>query len=140
MAVALAWPEPEKRGRGNKKSSKNEDFNIASGYISQARFVLRHCLDKAEEVLRNAHYPLTKAYEEVQAMVEQQRKDEEERQERLRQLAALRVASFPQRRARIEGLLPCGYRLGVPPRVRNLHRERPDYCSVESLNRRKGAV
>ena len=45
MAVALAWPEPEKRGRGNKKSSKNEDFNIASGYISQARFVLRHCLD-----------------------------------------------------------------------------------------------
>ena len=42
MAVALAWPEPEKRGRGNKKSSKNEDFNIASGYISQARFVLRN--------------------------------------------------------------------------------------------------
>ena len=26
----------------NKKSSKNEDFNIASGYISQARFVLRN--------------------------------------------------------------------------------------------------
>ena len=42
MAVALAWPEPEKRGRGNKKSSKNEDFNIASGYISLARFVLRN--------------------------------------------------------------------------------------------------
>ena len=50
------------------------------------------------------------------------------------------TASIPQRPSRIECLLSCGYRLGVPPRVRNLHRERPDYCSVESLNRRKGAV
>lgn len=136
MAVALAFPETQQ----GKRAASLLNNEVSSGYVRQARFVLRHCLDKAEEVLRNAHYPLTKAYEEVQAMVEQQRKDEEERQERLRQLAALRVASIPQKRARIEGLLPCGYRLGVPPRVRNLHRERRDYCSVESLNRRKGAV
>jgi len=32
-----------------------------------ARFVLRHCRDKAEEVLKNAKYPLTVAYEEAQA-------------------------------------------------------------------------
>lgn len=51
-----------------------------------ARFVLRHCRDKAEEVLRNAKYPLTVAYEEAQAIVEAQRLAEEERQ---RQLAAL---------------------------------------------------
>jgi hypothetical protein len=45
MAVALAYPEAEKGGRGRKlNSSKNEEFSVASGYISQARFVLRHCL------------------------------------------------------------------------------------------------
>ena len=38
-------------------------------------------------------------------------------------VTALRVASIPQRPARIECLPPCGYRLGVLPRVRNLHRE-----------------
>ena len=108
MAVALAFPETQQ----GKRAASLLNNEVSSGYVRQARFVLHHCLDKAEEVLRNPHYPLTKAYEEVQAMVEQQRKDEEERQERLRQLAALRVASIPQKRARIEGLLPCGYRLG----------------------------
>lgn len=56
MATALAYPETEKGGRG-KKSSKIEEFKVATGYISQARFVLRHCRDKAEEALRNAEYP-----------------------------------------------------------------------------------
>lgn len=120
MAVALAFPETQ-QGKKRTSSLKKEVTDVSDTQVSRARFVLRHCLDKAEEVLRNAHYPLTKAYEEVQAMVEQQRKDEEERQERLRQLAALRVASIPQRRAPIEGLLPCGYRLGGPPKVRNPH-------------------
>ena len=68
MAIALAYPNPEERGRG-KKSLIIKDFNINQGYLSQARFVLRHCRDKAEEVLRNAKYPLTVAYEEAQAIV-----------------------------------------------------------------------
>ena len=60
MATALAYPEDGERGRG-KKSLANNDFGASSGYIRQARFVLRHCRDKAEEVLRNAKYPLTVA-------------------------------------------------------------------------------
>jgi len=35
--------------------------------------------------LSNPHYPLTKAYEEAQAIVEQQRRDEADRKERLQQ-------------------------------------------------------
>lgn len=90
MAVAVAYPEKEKGGRGKNSGLNPEFIGTDPSYINKARFVLRHCLEKAEEVLRNGHYPLTRAYEEVQAMVEQQRKDEEERQERLRQLAVLR--------------------------------------------------
>ena len=60
MAVALAFPETR---QGKKRtSSKIEEVNVASGYVSQARFVLRNCRDKAEEVLRNPHYPLSTAY------------------------------------------------------------------------------
>ena len=69
MATALAYPDAEKGGRGKKiNSSKNEEFSrVSSGNLSMARFVLRHCRDKAEEVLKNAKYPLTVAYEEAQA-------------------------------------------------------------------------
>ncbi|MBL8253415.1 MAG: hypothetical protein JNJ76_07445 [Candidatus Competibacter sp.] len=65
MATALVYPDA-KKGGDRKSSSFNkldhEEFSKAS--LSQARFVLRNCRDKAEEVLRNPHYPLTKAYEE----------------------------------------------------------------------------
>ena len=68
MAVALAKPEPEKGKRNDLlNNSTGLDFDKAS--LSRARFVLRHCRDKAEEVLRNAKYPLTVAYEEAQAIV-----------------------------------------------------------------------
>ena len=60
MAVALAKPEP-KRGMHSQLNNSTGDFDKAS--LSRARFVLRHCRDKAEEVLRNAKYPLTVAYE-----------------------------------------------------------------------------
>ena len=86
MATALAYPDKEKGGRGKKSLANNEFSGASSGYIRQARFVLSNCRDKALEVLRNAKYPLTVAYEEAQAIVEQQRLAEEERQ---RQLAAL---------------------------------------------------
>ncbi len=44
MAVALAYPDKERAGRGNKLNSlKIKEFEgINSGYISQARTVLRN--------------------------------------------------------------------------------------------------
>ena len=70
MAYAKNFPEGEKGGRGNKLSRNRESLSgqdepltrIEKNNISLARFVLRHCLDKAEEVLLNSNYPLTKAY------------------------------------------------------------------------------
>jgi len=55
MATALAYPDA-KRG-GDRKSSffkkLDEDIDAPSaGHISKARFVLRHCRDKAESGLR----------------------------------------------------------------------------------------
>jgi hypothetical protein len=91
MAVALAYPEASKLKRAGSGSFLKKDQDaISEGHISTARFVLRHCRDKAEEVLRNAKYPLTVAYEEAQAIVEEQRKAEEERQRQLAALAILR--------------------------------------------------
>ena len=69
MATALAYPDKEKGGRGRKSGLNPEFINADASYINKARFVLRHCRDKAEEVLRNAKYPLTVAYEEAQAIV-----------------------------------------------------------------------
>ena len=73
MAVALAYPDSERGGRGKKSVLNTEFSGVSSGYIAHARFVLRNCRDKALEVLRNAKYPLTVAYEEAQAIVEKQR-------------------------------------------------------------------
>jgi len=44
MATALAYPDKEKGGRG-KNSLIIKEYNVNAGYISQARFVLRHCRD-----------------------------------------------------------------------------------------------
>jgi len=62
MATALAYPESE---QGKRKTSVL-NTEVSNAYLNHARFVLRHCRDKAEEVLRNAKYPLTVAYEEAQ--------------------------------------------------------------------------
>ena len=86
MATALAYPESEQGKR--KTSLLNND--VSGGYVRQARFVLHNCRDKAVEVLRNSKYPLTVAYEEAQAIVEEQRIAEEERQRQLAALAILR--------------------------------------------------
>lgn len=83
MAVALAYPESRQGKRDKTTSGLNHD--VEESYIRRARFVLRHCGDKAEEVLRNAKYPLTVAYEEAQAIVEKQRRDDEERERQLKE-------------------------------------------------------
>ena len=49
MAVAKLYPEPEKGGRGKKNSLKIKEFN--SGYVSQARTVLKHLPVVADAVL-----------------------------------------------------------------------------------------
>ena len=60
MATALAYPEPtNKGGRGKKAETTVLNTDVSSAYLKHARFVLRNCRDKAEEVLRNAKYPLT---------------------------------------------------------------------------------
>lgn len=53
MAVALAYPESKQGKKDEKTSQKNCEVNRES--IRQARFVLRHCLEKAEEMLRNVN-------------------------------------------------------------------------------------
>lgn len=83
MGVALAIPDA-KHGGDRKSSLANKldpkELGFSKALLSQARFVLRNCRDKAVEVLRNSKYPLTVAYEEAQAIVEKQRIAEEERQ------------------------------------------------------------
>lgn len=90
MATALAYPEGQKGGRGKLSQIRDSFSKTEFNAISQARFVLRNCRDKAIEVLRNAKYPLTVAYEEAQAIVEEQRLAEEERQKQLAALSILR--------------------------------------------------
>lgn len=86
MATALAYPEKQQ----GKKSTSVFNTEVSNAYLNHARFVLRNCRDKALEVLHNAKYPLTVAYEEAQAIVEKQRIAEEERQRQLAALAVLR--------------------------------------------------
>lgn len=53
MAVALAYPEPtNKGGRGKKAETPVIITEVSNAYLAHARFVLRNCRDKAEEVLQ----------------------------------------------------------------------------------------
>lgn len=111
MATALAYPD-SKRGRGNVDAAKSVlNTDISSAYLKHARFVLRNCRDKAIEVLRNSKYPLTVAYEEAQAIVEEQRIDEEERQ---RQLAALAILREKKLRKKIRSLIQRSLSTNIP--------------------------
>ena len=51
MAVAMVYPEPEKGGRGKKSP---EPVGISQQRVSEARFVLRHAPDLADNVLSGA--------------------------------------------------------------------------------------
>ena len=63
MAVAMMYPEAEKGGRGV-KALKIKEFSLNSGYISQARTVLKNSKTLAEQVLNGAP-SLSVAYEQV---------------------------------------------------------------------------
>ena len=84
MAMAMAYPDDGERGRG-KKSLLNNDFSgVSSGYVRQARFVLRN-----NPIPENQQYPdlclsvmagtlsLTEAYTSTQEDV--RRREEEAR-------------------------------------------------------------
>lgn len=118
MATALAYPNSEQGKR--ETSLKIKEVGINAGYVSQARFVLRNCRDKAIEVLRNAKYPLTVAYEEAQAIVEKQRADEEDRQRNLAALAELRY-EYPDIAALVDD-----QRLGLPEAIAAGNRRREE--------------
>jgi len=91
MATALAYPEPtNKGGRGKKSETTVLNTDVSTAYLKHARFVLRNCRDKALEVLRNSKYPLTVAYEEAQAIVENERIENLKREEMNAKLAILR--------------------------------------------------
>ncbi len=65
MARAMLSPVGEKGGRG-KKASQNEEFSVSPGYISMARFVLRHDDALARSVMSGAE-TLNTAYETAKA-------------------------------------------------------------------------
>ena len=57
LELPANWPEVES-GETREIAAKKAETSIkiievSSAYLTQARFVLRHCRDKAEEVLRN---------------------------------------------------------------------------------------
>ena len=57
MAYAMMYPD----GRQGQRTDLLKNINkseIDKATISRARFVLRNCRDMAEEVLRNADYPI----------------------------------------------------------------------------------
>src|SRR5262245_31292829 len=63
MATAMIFPDPEKRGRGNKKSLLSKEFSQAR--ISQARTVLKYTPEDAKNVLAGT-VQLNEAYNEAQ--------------------------------------------------------------------------
>ena len=91
MATAMAFPDRGKRGRGN-KSGLNPDFTGAdASYVNKARFVLRNNPPAADSIFPQyaldvmaGRMTLTEAYDATQKDVA--RREEEERQERLRML------------------------------------------------------
>ncbi len=64
MAVAMLRPEPEKRGRGNKRTINGEFSEISQQRLSDARAVLKHSHELAEAVM-HGEKPLQAALKEA---------------------------------------------------------------------------
>ena len=97
MAMAMAYPDDGERGRG-KKSLLNNDFSgVSSGYVRQARFVLRN-----NPIPENQQYPdlclsvmagtlsLTEAYTSTQEDVRRREEEARIQNENLEKLAGIR--------------------------------------------------
>lgn len=64
MLVAVRFPDPEKRGRGN-KSSVSDDFGISPTRLREARTVLSKCPQYADLII-DGSMGLDAAYREAQ--------------------------------------------------------------------------
>lgn len=65
MGYAIRHPEPEKRGRGNKSAASGEFSGVRHQRVSEARAVLKHSRDLAQEVVEGNRF-LKEAFTEVQ--------------------------------------------------------------------------
>jgi hypothetical protein len=65
MATAMIYPEPEKRGRGNKSEKDFAAKSFSSARLSKARAVLKHSPPIAQAILAGSK-SLDEAYNEVQ--------------------------------------------------------------------------
>jgi hypothetical protein len=56
MAVAMIYPEPEKRGRGNKSAAIKaaEISGFSERYIQQARVIVQYARDHVQDVMSGA--------------------------------------------------------------------------------------
>lgn len=62
MAVAMIFPDPEKRGRGN-KSVLNTDFS--SSYLKHARAIYQYCREDKVDLVMSGDESLNEAYKEA---------------------------------------------------------------------------
>lgn len=80
MALAMIYPEPDKRGRGNKgKAAETSDFSQKR--LSQARSVLRHSQALAEDVIA-----ARKSLDAALTIVETERRDSQSTEAKLAEL------------------------------------------------------
>lgn len=108
MATAMAFPELEKRGRGN-KSGLNPDFTgVDKSYVNRARYVLRN-----NPIAEGKQYPdrclaimagtltLTQAYEDTQKDVARREEEEFIRRANAEKLSEIR-ARYPDLAALVD--------------------------------------
>lgn len=86
MAVAKLTPDVQRGGARTKGASSKNEFEVAAGYVSQARVVLRWLPEIADLVMAGTK-PLNEAYQDAQRLKEQA-DAEPKRLERLRERAA----------------------------------------------------
>jgi hypothetical protein len=79
MVVAVAFPQPEKGGRGQKGSGAEHFPTISKSKISEARAVLKHCRATANDVI-NGGVTLDHAYKDMQDKKEKEAKQEQQKE------------------------------------------------------------
>ena len=112
MVTAMAYPDL-KRGNRYSRTSKNEALEVSSGYVSQARYVLRN-----NPIPEGEHYPqrclaimsgtlsLTEAYDLTQADV---KKREEEEAARLQAEEDAKLAEAERQKVEAERQAQANY-------------------------------
>ena len=97
MAVAMAYPDPEKGGRGRKSVLGTEFEGLNANQLSRARLVLKHMLTVADHVLAGRRQ-LNDAYAEAVA-IRDRKPSAEARPEQLKPAAPEPTKAAPARPA-----------------------------------------